>query len=188
MQPSLLFQVCTPSPLLPFLMFVLVCSWNQHLKQAEGALTNEAEVVSRAQQLAQCSSMSYMCPWCRLFACATIIVRIHCNAAAHPQVPDCTNKGVKPFQFTHNHMLYPLPWPSHLACSAAGGNLQDILREEEAKAAARAAAQPATADLKTAAPGAARSGGWARVAASPTASRGTPVASICCLSRVTRHK
>ncbi len=64
---------------------------------------------------------------------------------------------------------------------AAGGKLHDILREEEAKAAARAAAQPATADVKTAAPGAARSGGWARVAASPTASGGM-VKTICLLS------
>ena len=58
------------------------------------------------------------------------------------------------------------------ACCAAGGNLHDIVREEEAKAAAARAAQPANVDVKTTAPGAARSSGWARVAASPTASRG----------------
>ncbi len=55
---------------------------------------------------------------------------------------------------------------------AAGGNLHDILREEEAKAAAARAAQPASTDVKTAAPGANRASGWARVAASPIASRG----------------
>ena len=58
------------------------------------------------------------------------------------------------------------------ACRAAGGNLHDIVREEEAKAAAARAAQPANVDVKVTAPGAARSSGWARVAASPTASRG----------------
>lgn len=58
------------------------------------------------------------------------------------------------------------------ACYAAGGNLHDIVREEEAKAAAARAAQPANVDVKTTAPGAARSSGWARVAAAPTASRG----------------
>ena len=58
------------------------------------------------------------------------------------------------------------------ACCAAGGNLHDIVREEEAKAAAARAAQPANVDVKTTAPGAARSSGWARVAAAPTASRG----------------
>ena len=65
---------------------------------------------------------------------------------------------------------------------AAGGNLHDILREEEAKAAAVRAAQPVSTDVKTAAPGANRASGWARVAASPTASRGTYIIVPLCLA------
>lgn len=64
-------------------------------------------------------------------------------------------------------------------CGAVGGNLQDVMREEEARAAAARAAQPTVTDVKTAAPGAARAGGWARVAARPTASKGTCTPSFC---------
>ncbi|KAL0051006.1 hypothetical protein WJX82_000480 [Trebouxia sp. C0006] len=64
------------------------------------------------------------------------------------------------------------PWGAAKPPVPAGGNLHDILREEEAKAAAVRAAQPVSTDVKTAAPGANRASGWARVAASPTASRG----------------
>lgn len=68
---------------------------------------------------------------------------------------------------------------------AVRGNLQDVIKEEEAAAAAAAAAraaQPAVADVKTAAPGATRTGGWARVAAGPTATRGAvPSVSACVL-------
>lgn len=56
---------------------------------------------------------------------------------------------------------------------AVGGNLQDVMREEEARAAAARAAQPAVTDVKTTTSGAPRAGGWARVAAGSTASRGT---------------
>ena len=52
------------------------------------------------------------------------------------------------------------------------------MREEEARAAAARAAQPVVPDVKTNAPGAARIG-WARVAAGPTASKGTPTPSLC---------
>ena len=47
------------------------------------------------------------------------------------------------------------------------------MREEEARAAAARAAQPSVTDAKTAAPASSRASGWARVAAGPTASRGT---------------
>ena len=69
---------------------------------------------------------------------------------------------------------------------AGGGKLHDILREEEAKAAAARAAQPANADVKTAAPGANRASGWARVAASPTASRGTYNTETLCLASISQ--
>lgn len=55
---------------------------------------------------------------------------------------------------------------------AVGGNLQDVMREEELAAAAVRAAQPAVTDVKISAPGAARASGWARVAAGPTATKG----------------
>ena len=70
-----------------------------------------------------------------------------------------------------------------MAVCAVRGNLQDVIKEEEAAAAAAAAAraaQPAVADVKTAAPGATRTGGWARVAAGPTATRGG--CALCLLS------
>ena len=67
---------------------------------------------------------------------------------------------------------------------AAGGNLHDILREEEAKAAAARAVQPASTDVKTAAPGANRASGWARVAASPTASTGTYITGPFCFASI----
>ena len=72
------------------------------------------------------------------------------------------------------HVLSEQPTTETLlvAC-AGGGNLQDVMREEELAAAAARAAQPAVSDVKTAAPGATRAGGWARVAAGPTATRGT---------------
>lgn len=54
-----------------------------------------------------------------------------------------------------------------------GGNLQDVMREEELAAAAARAAQPAVTDVKTAAPGAARASGWARVTAGSTPTKGT---------------
>lgn len=59
-----------------------------------------------------------------------------------------------------------------MVARAVGGNLQDVMREEELAAAAARAAQPAVTDAKTSAPGAARASGWARVAAGPTATKG----------------
>ena len=60
-----------------------------------------------------------------------------------------------------------------LFAGAVGGNLQDVMREEELAAAAARAAQPAVSDVKTAAPGAARASGWARVTAGSTPTKGT---------------
>lgn len=61
-----------------------------------------------------------------------------------------------------------------VVADAVGGNLQDVMREEELAAAAARAAQPAVTDVKTAAPGAARASGWARVTAGSTPTKGTP--------------
>ncbi|KAL3142989.1 kinesin-like protein [Trebouxia sp. C0009 RCD-2024] len=66
------------------------------------------------------------------------------------------------------------PWGAAKPAGPVRGNLQDVIKEEEAAAAAAAAAraaQPAVADVKTAAPGATRTGGWARVAAGPTSTK-----------------
>lgn len=72
-----------------------------------------------------------------------------------------------------------------LVVCAVRGNLQDVIKEEEAAAAAAAAAraaQPAVADVKTAAPGATRTGGWARVAAGPTSTKGSCALYLCLCS------
>lgn len=69
--------------------------------------------------------------------------------------------------------------PDNVLVGAAGRSLADIQRDEEARAAARAAAQSITADVKTAAPG--RAGHWGATSGPPLKAGQLPFLRTCCI-------
>lgn len=110
----------------------------------------------------------------KLALCAGSSAAVLHVAASHACFELVTKSYKQPANGTHLNIFRGSKVPETLlvAC-AVGGNLQDVMREEELAAAAARAAQPAVTDVKTSAPGASRASGWARVAAGSTAIKGT---------------
>ena len=100
----------------------------------------------------------------------------HCRATVptHKQITQGATHGIigieatvkkAPQDIVFSQRCDQVLLPDTVFVDAAGRSLADIQRDEEAKAAARAAAQAITADVKTAAPG--RAGHWGATSGPP---------------------